>query len=79
MQTDQEQDSGRREFLRQIGRWAVALTLGGGLWAVSSRRLACADDGLCNTCAIAGVCGSRERASGTDAPTRTEGGTERHE
>jgi hypothetical protein len=68
MQTEHEWDEGRRDFLRQAARWAVALTLGGGIWALSAGRgRDCADSGLCGACAIRNGCPSRR-----DAPTRQD-------
>lgn len=48
---DEQVSQGRRRFFKDIGRWAVALGLGGGVAAITTRDPEkCANQGLCRGC-----------------------------
>lgn len=48
---------GRREFLRGVGRYALALLLGGGVGAMVARDgRGCANPGICRDCAALEGC-----------------------
>lgn len=48
---DKQVDPGRRKFLKDIARWAVALGLGGGVAAITTRDPEkCLNQGICRGC-----------------------------
>lgn len=49
--SDEQAKVGRRKFLKDAGRWAVALGLGGGVAAITTRDPEkCFNQGICRGC-----------------------------
>ncbi|MHB8996743.1 MAG: hypothetical protein ACYC63_15960 [Armatimonadota bacterium] len=54
---DHKPDPGRRKFLKDLSRWAVALGLGGGVAAIVERDPEkCLNRGICSGCGVFEEC-----------------------